>query len=85
MMSLKACITSTQESVLSRGTRPLAGKKSLVFEVARVRTSEVRKETTLNTFTLYREKDDYHRLKCQSKRRFIQTYLLKQTYSRQRN
>lgn len=49
----KACITSTQESVLSRGTRPLAG---LVFVVARVRNSEARKEITLNTFTLYREK-----------------------------
>ena len=49
----KACITSTQESVLSRGTRPLAG---LVFVAARVRNSEARKEITLNTFTLYREK-----------------------------
>ena len=53
----KACITSTQESVLSRGTRPLAGLKALVFVVARVRKfSEARKEITLNTFTLYREK-----------------------------
>ena len=52
----KACITSTQESVLSRGTRPLAGLKALVFVVARVRNSEARKEITLNTFTLYREK-----------------------------
>ena len=49
----KACITLTQESVLSRGTRPLAG---LMFVVARVRNSEARKEITLNTFTLYREK-----------------------------
>ena len=52
----KACITSTQESVLSRGTRPLAGLKALVFVVARVRNSEARKEITLNIFTLYREK-----------------------------
>ena len=52
----KACITSTQESVLSPGTRPLAGLKALVFVVARVRNSEARKEITLNTFTLYREK-----------------------------
>ena len=80
-----ACITSTQESVLSRRTRPLAGLKGLVFVVARVRNSEVRKEITLNTFTLYREKHVYHRLKCQSKRRFIQTYLLKRTYLRLRN
>ena len=81
----KACITSTQESVLSRGTRPLAGLKGLVFVVARVRNSEARKEITLNTFTLYREKHVYHRLKCQSKRRFIQTYLLKRTYLKLRN
>ena len=48
MMSLFiACITSTQESVLSRRTRPLAGLKGLVFVVARVRNSEVRKEITL--------------------------------------
>ena len=86
MMSLFiACITSTQDSVLSRGTRPLAGLKGLVFVVARVRNSEVRKEITLNTFTLYREKYVCHRLKCQSKRRFIQTYLLKRTYLRLRN
>ena len=80
----KACITSTQESVLSRGTRPLAGLKGLGFVVARIRNG-VRKEITLNTFTLYREKYDYHRLKCQSKRRFIQTYLLKRTYLRLRS
>ena len=76
MMSLFiACITSTQESVLSRETRPLAVLKGLVFVVARVRNSGVRREITLNTFTLYRKKYDYHRLKCQSKRRFIQTVL----------
>ena len=34
----------------------LAGLKALVFVVARVRNSEARKEITLNTFTLYREK-----------------------------
>ena len=78
----KACITSTQESVLSRGTRPLGGLKGLVFAVARVRNSWVRKEITLNTFTFYREKYVYHRLKCQSKRRFIQIYLLKRAYLR---